>query len=253
MDANAIDINPDEHDCDHLTPAPGQSLPYAAPPAWTHRRSTRRYLFVIAALLTLASSWWWGALLVYRVRVAYWQRACLDSTCPPGTVAYDDGPPDAATHPSVARTDRAWRQLADLFYPSGIALRPTVFVHPLQAPGRPWRLVVVELAAVRPLGTCRALDFTTRVFQPGRWGGLREVGAGANVLLGIATVGQDHRLRIDVGQCDPGNSAHFTITYQDGSAATHHLDGWLLEDDSVVLEPADSAALDSSAPGELAP
>jgi hypothetical protein len=207
-----------------VTDAPRQ-LDYAPPVAWHHRRSLHRWLILLACLATLASSYWWGPPAWQHAQILYWQRQCMNYSADPDEVVWFDG----ADQVSILVAWSRFRQHASINAISA----GTVFLHARRNPQGVQRLVAVDLIPIpgsfeRP----DAIMLRQRVIQPG------------NILQAPA----DHSIRrerrayayrsefvILAGQPDPDDPTHFTIEcFIDGERTI--IDGWLQDDDTVLLE-----------------
>ena len=199
-------------------------LDYAPPPPLHQRRSYRQALFALVALflvLILAPLVIRG---VQHARLLYWQRQCMNATRSPETIVWSAGGNSAAKpHP-------AWSEFYALLSPPGSLQFSTVFLHGCDA-GAGERLVVVDLHLnLLPNGIP---SMSSRVIAPGT------LTTRPRELSHVLYQGELHKLpkQIFAGQVDEQDRSHFTIDYVLDNGTRHTLDGWLLPDDSVVIEP----------------
>jgi hypothetical protein len=123
----------------------------------------------------------------------------------------------------------------------------TVFLHERRTPAGERRLVGVDLL---PFGLPIGLNLTDPVegrLEP--WGRVFTDGSflrppveafspKQNPYRSWSLIGPPDRLRVFAGQPDPNDPSHFTIDYE-VHGVRHTLDGWLRDDDTVVIEPRD--------------
>jgi hypothetical protein len=213
-------------------PAP---LDYAPPIPWHRRRRLHRWLIGAALLVTLLSSAKWAPPAWRHAQLLYWQRQCMNYTAPADTVVAVRGKsiPDRDQAP----IPDAWANFADLS-PSrpllGDVIYASVFLHSRTSAGGHTRLVHVAIS--RPLyftmGSLGRVYLECHSVQPASLLGpprlIHRSGYWFNRY--------NDQIQILAGQPNPDDLAHFTIAYEiDGKPGI--IDGWLMEDDTVKLEP----------------
>jgi hypothetical protein len=185
-------------------------------------------------LLILASTYWWGPVLWYRIQLSYWYERTAGHEAPGDTVAWKVQSPSSATHVFRGYFVPAWHRFYTLVSPPGLRSDGTPFVGELRTRSGRDVLVAVDVTTYAPLPQP---NFHIRAFTPGAgWTPPKQVldhMRGAPLPLG-------KNVRVFVGRSDPANLSHFTIPFEiDGRAGT--IDGWLQENDDVLLEVRPSA------------
>jgi len=229
----------------------GKPLQYSPRPAWLHRKSAVRRLVIGGLFLIAAAIYFRGPDIWRQAQLVYYQQLCLGQTLAAGRIVYEERPGDARQlvdqlhyRPTPAGGayyfDADWADFNAVLAPPGIAPNATLYLHQRQTPGGQSRLVAVELLTVRSIGTARALDLSVRVIEPGYLSPPRDLSAGAGLVLGRVIVSAERSLRLYAGQSDPDNPSHFVMEYQEDDGRHRTIDGWLREDDTVILEPRDT-------------
>ena len=248
---------------------PVHMLDYAPRPRLWRRRPFR--LTAIAALLlTLAAAGvYWYPDISFRIRLAYWQRQCMNHVIPPDKVILTDDPklvptllqdPDyvkttvsLATVPFAAYRPRCYREYRTLALGGKIGGQAVIFMHKLRSQQGIERVVIaldigdtcmdirpqdcVEIAIVQrhPLfGKRSAVDGGFTFQSPYS---IRNYSGGmANTPL----------VRFRPGQLDPADPSHFTIRWDAtdpwGQKPTHGVFDFRLSPDGTSVSRNDLAA-----------
>jgi hypothetical protein len=180
---------------------------------------------VLATLVLAGGIAWRVAPRAWRqAQLLYWQNKCMNYTAPADRIAYSSDEP-------ITFVADEWSKFYALLSPPGMRSRGTVFLHERVAPNGNRRLVAVD-----------AIEFADPVFQA--------VFPSARVIIPGDTVRaprealsttftpnfvQDLDGVIYAGQPDPTDPSHFTIRCVE-NGAEQVVDGWLRDDDSLLLE-----------------
>jgi hypothetical protein len=195
------------------------TLDYAPAPPFVKRKIFAQICWGIAVCVVC----WIGLRLlpavIQRARLMYWQDRCLSYT-PPKDLVITSGKPFAP---------REWSVFSALLPAPALTTHSTLFMHERRTPSGRRRLVIVELfgTALRPrvmsIATFRAT--AAELHWDRTW--LKPLWVQNSLFL--------------VGQPDPDDPSHFTFSFREGSAdstaAWTVVDGWLQDDDTVLLEP----------------
>ena len=228
------------------TTTTSSQLEYAPPLPWQRRPWARRALLVgmvaavVAVVAALTPSLW------HRFQLVRLQRACLAHRDPPDAVAYESLDLFNSTdHPDVgsrsmsetSAVPTAWTEFYGRLQGTGPRTAGMLFLHERRSPSGARRLVAVDVSTMN-MGF---FTFHARLFSVGSF--LRPA---AELPSAIDTSDIDgggsphftpgHRsVRLYAGQPDQNDPTHFTIDLElDGQRRT--LDGWLRDDDTVVIE-----------------
>jgi hypothetical protein len=212
-------------------------LDYAHQPAALHRRNVRRRAAAVAMLLVvLIASNKWLPPAWRHARLLYWQDKCL---------AYV--PPDRPVVKSSVGGNCAapWHEFYELFSPPGRKALSTVFLHELCRKDGARRLVAVEAETAMGLGNVPdsevALDY--HVIAPGTLWRRPELVTSANLRPSFHYEGgEGQHFDIQPGRPDPADPTHFTFDVR-WRQRTITLDGWLRDDDTILLEPRERLEL----------
>lgn len=212
-----------------MTHAPAQ-LDYARGLSWHKRPWTRRATLAAVLVLSLVASRKWLAAAWDHGRLLYWQGQCLSYTAPPEyLVARLNG----------SQTAACWAAFYARFSPPGRNPYGTVFLHEMRKQDGSRRLVAVEVSRFMGLGSNPDVEFSMEfhVIDPATpWRSARLVGNGdVRPTFWYEGGGAEH-FEIRAGQPDQSDRSHFTVEVAWKGRATT-LDGWLREDDTVVMEP----------------
>jgi hypothetical protein len=232
---------------------PATQLHYAPPLPLAHQRRVQRAILWVALAVLLAIAGVVALPLLRYLRVLHLQSRCLDYRPTAAAPIFDTR---AATLPTLQRSDRnyvngrmggmpfvayvprVWRDFASVAVPGSRALA-IPFLHRLRSPGGAERLVAIEVVPMdtNPPG----IVLSARVLVPGSSGEPpRECAVSTS--LGFAVSAQYGELTIYPGALDPTKSDHFTINVV-ANGRSEPVDGWLLDNGSLVLEqPAQTAA-----------
>ncbi len=234
------------------SPAEPERLKYAPPAHWHERpavRKTVRAVFVVGVVAIAALLLWATG---RRMFMLHYQKQAMTFVAPPEQIAFTNDPTEAARllqsgGSYIAGTNGsgtamfsipALRRLAEIeneHHVNGHA-----FSHVRQADGGSERLVKVSMPYLQTSGS-PALTLEPRlrpIFTPtGVNERLRAIDLSGSDSLRVDLHPAD-RFRLFVGQPDLKDAAHFTFAYE-LNAETGTIDGWLMNDDTVKLEPRD--------------
>ena len=211
-------------------------LDYAHEPAMRRQRLRRR-AFVVAILLALGVvSWKWCGAAWAHGQLLYWQGKCL---------AYVPAERPAVEGGVGGRSAACWDRFYELFSPPGRNAFSTVFLHELRKRDGTRRLVAVEASAFTGLGNApdSEVSLEYHVIAPGSaWR--------RPVLVKNAEVrpyfyyegGEGQHFDVLPGRGDPADGSHFTFDVR-WRERTVTLDGWLRDDDTVLIEPRERLEL----------
>jgi hypothetical protein len=215
-----------------MTDSPPQ-LDYAPQPAWHRRKSAHRIILAAVLLLGLLASLKWAAPAWNHARLLYYQRRCLSHLDPSNKILYDSKAPPASANLSD------WQNFYALFSPPGGRSGVMLFVHELRHKDGTPRLVAIE-ASNHPQTIPAEFNAATQTFeyttiQPA--GLFKYAKLSFNDSWKSTLKLQDGApLQINAGQPDPADPSHFTLQYHYANRRGI-IDGWLNEDDTILLEP----------------
>ncbi len=218
-------------------------LEYGQAPSWPRRRMTRRVMALMFGLLTLGTVLRFQRVLVDRITANYWFAKCMTYEGPKEATAYSEQLPleflrRAPIEPWDAFSLR-WGGAVPMS-------QGTVFLHERKTRTGSKRLVAVDV-----VGTTngRMVQFQSHVFEPPIGiSPARRKSAGIRVL---AMPDAEGRLTMQRGKPDLLDASHFVIGYRIGERRGD-VDGWLRDDDTIVLEVrADAATRPAPSPGAI--
>jgi hypothetical protein len=236
-------------------------LHYAPLPPPHRRRAFTRVVVIAAILAALLAAWGHIPQFRERVRLFRLQRSCLHYKPPDGTIALRLSPATSKSQfrVSVAQSTTAqpWVTLYATLSPPGLKSDGTAFVHERTSPAGHRRLVCVDLSG-DSLGykgrglslpfVSTELVFTTKVFEVGTFTVPKEFPIGRFL---YCTTPPDVPVTVAYGKADDKDDSHFTIEL-DADDVTRIIDGWLLDDDRLVLEFRDGDHATPPAPPSTA-
>jgi hypothetical protein len=191
------------------------------------RRQTRRMIFALVAVMLLLVLVPLGVRGAKHLQLLYWQGRALTTEMSADAVMWDA---ETAISPGAHPT---WARFYELLSPPGGAQFATLFLHGRDA-GAGQRLLVVDLhLSPQSSAEMRYISVSARVIEPGTL--TRRPRDRVHVLRATFHMNAPP-VRIFAGQPDPVDPSHFTIVYITTDHAQHMLDGWLLADDTVVIE-----------------
>jgi hypothetical protein len=224
-------------------PEPTASQLHYAPPPPTFRRRLRRIAFwtAIGLLLLLAASLMPSVLR--QARLLRLQRACEQYSAPATQVVYDYGPPPTGQVQQHAASLPQWDAFLRMAPLAARTYGTVLFLHARQSPSGHHRLVALTIASPGPFMRPSPVQLllNAQVIQPGKaWRAPRLVSS--NVIPSpvppprpISLERLAHGIRFYAGQVDPADASHFTLSYTIGTQPGL-IDGWLRDDDSILLE-----------------
>jgi hypothetical protein len=230
-----------------VSSAPTAQLHYAPPLPLAQQQRVQRLIVWLALAAVVIIAGFVALPFLRYLRVLQLQARCLDYQPASSSPVFDTRP---AALPSLQRSDRnysngsingvpyvgyvppAWRNFVSTAT-SGSRAVAIPFLHRLRAPSGIERLVAVELVplATAPSGTL----FSARVIAPGISGEPPRELAGTTTSMNCAVWPPFEELTIYPGTVDPANPDHFTI-HVVSNGSSDLLDGWLRDDNTVVLE-----------------
>ena len=213
-------------------------LDYAQTSPWHQRRSSRRVVMLCFGVLLLGLCLRWGGSLVQRAKANYWFAQCVNHSSAPDEIAFEE---DAAGSAVAGRQVPQWSSFYGTWSRAGLLTRGTLFLHKRMSRSGNGRLVGVDLLNGRNGG----VQMQSRVFEP-------PVNPGPAKLKSatareVELLKEPGGLRIFAGQADPSDASHFTIAYQ-VRERRGLIDGWLKDDDTVLLEPREESNLPATSP-----
>ncbi|MGE5609027.1 MAG: hypothetical protein ACM359_07220 [Bacillota bacterium] len=248
------------------TPPP--LLDYAPQAPWYRRRRLLILAAVLAMLLgaSFLAHWGWSKRDHWQLLLV--QRRCMHYLAPPGTVVFRQ-PADLQSQDQAVKRSLAspapvptpWNNLRfKCTFPPGASTsfhgtsssHGTLFLHQRTSPAGNTRLVIVDLnLAWAPRFTI--LYANKMVVQPASLRSPPKLVWAGNIpgditVLDLVGRRQDllrppygKEIKCLFGQPDPADASHFTIDILiDGQ--THIIDGWLRDDDTVMLKVRSPAA-----------
>lgn len=217
-----------------------QTLDYARHAPW-HRRRWKRLILGALLLLLVAIGWERYPAVRTQARFLYWQGKCIAYQAPPDQEIV---PADPVTQSAGTGRPQAWREFKSLLNPPGpgnflawgIPENNTVFLHERISPKGNRRLVVIETPNPerRYGGVWETIFYTVHVIELGTVlvppKDTDPLGSGLRMFPNSLA-----RTRIFAGQADPQDPSHFTIRTLTGVSNEIVYDGWLRDDDSVII------------------
>lgn len=184
------------------------TLPYAVRSVRQNRLPVRRIVICSILLSFAVATALWGPAVRNRIELLYWQSRCLDHTPAPG---------------QMTGVPHAWSRFAELWSPPGVRSDGTPYLHQRVSPAGNRRLVALDL------GWSDGQIILARLIVPaGFFSRAKEASARGFSLPFDA--------RVVAAHSDPLDASHFTLECQIGSQL-QIIDGWLRDDDLVLLEP----------------
>jgi hypothetical protein len=216
--------------------AASTQLDYAHEPAALRRRNVRRALTATILLVIALASVKWLVPAWRHAQLVYWQNKCL---------AYGLGDKPVVTSSVGGNCAPCWREFYNLFSPPGRKALSTVFLHELRKPDGTRRLVAIEADTFTGLGNAPDSEVTLdyHVIAPATLWRRPQLVTNANLRpYFYYEGGEGKHFDIHPGRADPANASHFTfdVTWR---ARRVTLDGWLRDDDTVLLEPRERLGL----------
>jgi hypothetical protein len=212
---------------------PVKLLDYAPASKIPVRRIRRVILWAGAVIAVATIVFLWVPALYRYAEISYWARQCLNYSPPPNYLAYDCdfSKPSIPGHCNLNFAHKRFKELVD----SSWVPFPTIFLHQVSRPDGQTRLV--ECSMGYTVAGLASLNFTGFSFDTGVWK------PSASLMPWKSVSATQHtfdavmaHLKIYVGTIDPTNASHFTIPL-DIDGDRYIIDGWLKNDDSVLLSP----------------
>lgn len=216
-----------------------QTLDYARHAPW-HRRWRKRLIMGAILLLLVVIGWERYPAVRTQAQFLYWQGKCIVYQAPPDQeiVPADPGAQSAGTG-----RPQAWREFESLLNPpapgkfraKSIPESNTVFLHERISPKGNRRLVVIETnnpdrrfsAWNDTMYTVKVITLGTALAPPKD---PNPMGSGWRDFPNSRAP-----TRVFAGHADPQDPSHFTIRTLTGVSHEIIYDGWLRDDDSVII------------------
>jgi hypothetical protein len=167
--------------------------------------------------------------IVRRMQLLSWQRQCMTFTFGPRQTIVNI----ATTQPVYGGIAFPWQEFYARLSPPGLRSDGTVFLHELTSPAGHHRLVAVDLYLAFMFKTTVNIAYISRVIVPGTlMSDPKEIlpGVYRATFRNLATPA-----RLFAGTTDPTDPSHFSIPFA-FRKYTGHIDGWLRDNDQVILE-----------------
>ncbi len=204
-----------------------RTMEYARSAAWYRRSRYRRLGAGILAAVTVCWLVHFSHQCIEHWRYLRLQNDCMEFLAPPTSYLWDFQTIAHINTPPLVSI-----QLSSPLEPGA----ETMSSHRFRRPGGPWRLVSIHCYfTASDLGT-PGLALEGRAWIPATWG-IYSRAKPASQQQPVALYVSVHRLF--ALQPDPTDESHFTIRYQFLSGDSGTIDGWLMPDDTVKIEPRD--------------
>ena len=242
---------------------PTAQIDYAPrPPPPAHRaRWFRRVATLALAVVAAGACVRWGPAAWRRIQVLHLQRQCMTRHEPydlvvlevdaeraralaAGQPAYRSVTQAGSWQPYAYYLPPEWESFYAAHSPSGLLSFGTVFLHERRTPSGRRRLVTVDFSS-REFVHGYNWPVQWRVFEPGSLLRPPRLLASRQTDLHPA-VGPNRLLRAYAGQVDWSDPAHFTVEVEHARGTTL-FDGWLRDDDTVLIEPREGHAVPQAA------
>jgi hypothetical protein len=234
----------------------GLVRPDYAPPEPVRWQRFWPYPVTLIAIIVLVA--WvipWGNRMVARWQGLKHQERCMAYRAPADQIVYDNDPAEAqrlvalgggydwaaapnalpAASPAV-HVPEFWRRHPQ---PLGQAGHALVFLHERTSPGGNRRLVFIELVHEGYAGGSAMIHFSSGIMERETMRRKRTKVTGQRSAF-HGYVSAPERFRVFAGQPDAADKSHFTFDYEIeymGNRQRGTFDGWLMDDDRVVLKP----------------
>jgi hypothetical protein len=211
-------------------PGPKSTLQYQQKPA-AILRWRRRAVPIVIVLLTLFVLWRVTPLAWRNLRVLPLQRACMSYTADPTQ--------PVATFPGGGSAPLAkWEAFYALASGDNLQSSGTVFLHERTSEAGQRRLVAVDVLSFLMNVNEQYTTLYPRAIVPGSAFALPRpvVRSIPQEGLQLGKMRPLNPTSIYPGQADPDDASHFTIRLVHGETTTI-VDGWLRNDDAVLLQP----------------
>jgi hypothetical protein len=180
----------------------------APPPQVQFRRKAIKWTILAGGL---ATAWLCGPSTLRWIEFLYWQNRCMNFSLPPSQIVVDTSS-SANPSPRLVSPLPQFAQFVD-FQLDGW---PLVFMHQMRRPDGQMRLVVISMQHAR-------------VWTPGYFGT-----PPANDSY-HSQADLTNAIQIHAGQLDPTNASHLTINYISRNGKPAVMDGFLGNDDRLLL------------------
>jgi len=202
-------------------------LEYALEPSWRKGKRARRAIITAILLLGVVASVKWVGPAWTHGKVLYYQHQCLTHSELPSSIVYDLNQKQPL---KVIAKD--WEQFYAAFSPPGGRFNATVFLGELRRKDGTARLVSIDVQSIQER-ILLTYPFDVHVIKPATlW---KQAELCSNTSWTVPFPAELSMDRIHAGQRDNARADHFTIT-SEGPRGSVIIDGWLKDDDSVLLE-----------------
>jgi len=202
------------------------TLDYAPkPPIFLRQKSFRRACRIFGIVIVAVTAGKILPTLIYRMRLVYWQNRCLECALPASRVLTR----------TAGVVPREWTIFYGLLSPPGLKSDGTAFLHERHTPSGERRLLAIDLSF-----NGDTVGFHPRVFA---LGSLKRPPVESQVpaIIGFKA---GFAAEVEAGEPDTEDPTHLTIVVRCGdddirsasSASVIIIDGWVGDDDYVLLQ-----------------
>ena len=212
--------------------AEASHLPYATTLPWRRRRSAKRLIATAIVVVIAVTGFYWFPPARDRLLLLHWQERCLrHSDLGTAMRFYSRG--NGSGSQTLGRVPQEWQNLYASVSPPGLNSEGTVFLHRLRSPVGATRLVAVDAVIESSAQGTDLIVFTARVLARGSpFARPRLVHSSQQMPTLLEGEGV---ARTYPGIVDAADESHFTFVLEwNGRRET--VDGWLRNDDTVVIE-----------------
>jgi hypothetical protein len=215
-------------------------IPYAPPLPWHRRRRTQTLILRLVILAALLCGTAWLFRFAQQLQFLAQQHSWMTYSLPADKIVLAERTVDV---PALLKTPGYMAE-----GPNAVALQPPrwsckagdlcyPFIHARRATGRSARLVaIIAIPNFNQRAGMNLALFASAEIPAGLLPGDRPLDACGTFGSGHLLFPLHSALRIFAGQPDPADESHFTIRCEiDGKSLT--VDGWLMPEDTVKLEP----------------
>jgi hypothetical protein len=178
----------------------------------------------------------WGAPISHKVRSLYWQSQCMSFEWPTGQIVLGN----SFAKDGSELVPPAWTRLSGLISSSDLISKGTLYLHERTSPGGRRMLVAIDVFAYGDwcFGDGRTAHVVARSIAPG---GLFSRAVEVSSSEGVFDFYKV--LEVRAGQSSESDHSHFTVSWK-STVGEFLIDGWLLDDGSIKLEPRDEPVVD---------
>jgi hypothetical protein len=211
-----------------------QPLGYA-PPVSGQRKMLLRTALIGALVVAVVLGWKLAPIAWRNVQLYYWQQQCLAIKQPAGAVVFST---DGVQSP----WQKQWAQFSSLFSPPGPKNADVVYCNELQRPDGTRRWVILSLNTVTFADLQTGYYVAETVIEPGSL--MRPPQLTLRYRHEMLIASSTSGIRVIAGPASTTNHLQLTVEHHKASLIW---DGWLKDDDSVILEPRTTPSAPTSA------